>query len=280
MNATSILCILAAAAFSAMLAGPAAGAIKTEIVEYKDGETVLEGYLAYDDARQDKRPGVMVVHEWYGLNEYARMRTRQLAELGYVAFAADIYGKGRRATTAEEAGKLAGEFRGNPELLRRRAQLALDTLKANPRVDATKVAAIGYCFGGTTVLELARGGADLQAVVSFHGGLATMMPAKEGQVKAEVLVLHGADDPMAPAAEVEAFQKEMRQARANWQMNIYSGAVHSFTNPDSGNDPSRGVAYNKQADQRSWAAMKLFFAETIGAAEDKAETGKDLAPRR
>ena len=240
---------------------PASAAVKTEVVEYRDGDQICEGFLAYDDATKGKSPGVVVVHEWMGLGDYARDRAKQLAGLGYVAFAADIYGKGIRAKDAGEAGQLAGKYKGDLPLLRSRARAAFDTLARNGRVDAAKIFAIGYCFGGTTVLELARSGAPLAGAVSFHGGLATKDPSDAKNVKGRVLVLHGAADPYVPPAEVAAFQKEMDEAKVDWQMVFYSGAVHSFTNPASGNDPSKGVAYNAKADRRSWEAMKAFFAE-------------------
>lgn len=247
--------LLLAAAF------PAAAAVKTEVVEYRDGEQLLEGFLAWDDAAKGKRPGVVVVHEWMGLGDYAKERARQLAALGYVAFAADIYGKGIRAKDFKEAGELAGKYKGDLPLLRSRARAAFDTLAKSPRVDPASVFAIGYCFGGTTVLELARSGAPVAGVVSFHGGLATKDPADAKNVKGRVLVLHGAADPYVPPAEVAAFQKEMDDAKVDWQMVFYAGAVHSFTNPAAGNDPSKGAAYDAKADVRSWEAMKAFLAE-------------------
>ena len=240
---------------------PASAAVKTEVVEYKDGEQICEGFLAYDDAVKGPRPGVVVVHEWMGLGDYAKGRAKQLAELGYVAFAADIYGKGIRASDPKEAGQLAGKYKGDLPLLRSRARAAFDTLARNPRVDTSKVFAIGYCFGGTTVLELARSGAPLAGTVSFHGGLATKDPADAKNIKGPVLVLHGAADPYVPPAEIAAFQKEMTDAKVDWQMVFYSGAVHSFTNPGAGSDPSKGAAYDARADRRSWEAMKAFFAE-------------------
>jgi len=243
-----------------MTAITAWGEIVTKTIEYKQGDTVLEGYLAYDDAIKGKRPGVLVVHEWYGLNDYAKRRAREVAGLGYVAFAADIYGKGVRANTAEEAAKLSGEFLKDPELLRARVNAALSTLAANEMVDSSKLGAIGYCFGGTTVLELARSGADLKGVVSFHGGLAQLEPNKADNIKASVLAMQGADDKWT-IKDAPAFQEEMRKAGVDWEMTYYSGAVHSFTNPASGNDPSKGIAYNKKADERSWVAMEDFFKE-------------------
>lgn len=235
--------------------------IHTETIEYKEGGAVLEGYLAYDDSVKGTRPGVLVIHEWWGLNPYVKKRAEQLAELGYIAFAADIYGKGIMAKTPEEAGKLAGMYRSDRQLLRSRVKAGLEVLKKQAPTDTKKVAAIGYCFGGTTVLELARSGADIAGVVSFHGGLATPTPQDAKNIKAKVLALHGADDPYVKEQEVLAFEDEMRKGGVDWQLNIYSGAVHGFTNPDNGNDNSKGAAYNEKADKRSWEAMKLFFAE-------------------
>ena len=232
-----------------------------ETVEYKDGDVTLKGYLAYDDAKPGKRPGVLVIHEWWGLNEYAKSRAEQLAKLGYVAFAADMYGDGFVTTSAEEAGKHAGQFKEDRVAGRRRIRAGLAVLQQQKLVDAHRIAAIGYCFGGTSVLELARSGADVAGVVSFHGGLATPLPAKAGEVKAKVLVCHGADDAFESPAEIAAFQQEMREAGADWRMIYYGGALHSFTNPQSGKFGIPGVAYNEKADRRSWADMQQFFAE-------------------
>jgi dienelactone hydrolase len=237
--------------------------IKTETVEYKDGATVLEGYIAYDPARA-KAPGVLVVHEWYGLGPYTKRRAEQLAGLGYVAFAADIYAKGVRATDNKQAGELAGKYKNDRALMRSRARAGLEALKARKEVNSDKLAAIGYCFGGTTVLELARSGAPVSGTVSFHGGLDTPTPADAKNIKGKVLVLHGADDPFVPAKDVAAFEDEMRLAGVDWQLVKYAKAVHSFTNPDSGNDPKKGAAYNLDADRRSWEAMKDFLAEVLG----------------
>jgi dienelactone hydrolase len=247
-----------------LAAAPAAAALKSQIVEYRQGGTVLEGYLAYDDAVAGKRAAVLVMHEWTGINPYITGRVDQLARMGYVAFAADIYGKGIRPQTMEEAGKQASLYKGDRPLLRARARAGLDALLKQPQADPARVAAIGYCFGGTAALELARDGAPLAGVVCFHGGLQTPLPAGKGGVKAKVLVLHGGDDPYVPAAEVAAFQEEMRTAGADWTFTAYGGAVHSFTNPDSGNDASKGAAYSAPADRRSWEAMKSFLAELFG----------------
>lgn len=259
MRSISLYLPLIALAIAAAL--PASAAVKTEVVEYRDGDQICEGFLAYDDAVKERRPGVVVVHEWMGLGDYAKGRATKLAELGYVAFAADIYGKGIRAKDPKEAGQLAGKYKGDLPLLRSRARAAFDTLAKNSRVDTTKIFAIGYCFGGTTALELARSGAPLAGTVSFHGGLATKDPADAKSIKGPVLALHGAADPYVPPAEVAAFQKEMSDAKVDWQLVSYAGAVHAFTNPGAGSDPSKGAAYDAKADRRSWEAMKAFFAE-------------------
>jgi dienelactone hydrolase len=240
---------------------PALAAIKTERVTYKEGSTVCEGYLAYNDAVTGKQPGVLVVHEWMGLNDYAERRAREIAGLGYVAFAADIYGKGVRATTMEEAQKLSTLYKSDRKLFRSRVTAALDTLKKNSRVDTARLAGIGYCFGGTAVLELARSGADVKGVVSFHGGLDTPTPQDAKNIKGKVLVLHGADDPYVKRDAVLALEDEMKAANVDYQVNLYSHAQHGFTDPSHGTDPSKGMAYNEEADHRSWDAMKAFFVE-------------------
>jgi dienelactone hydrolase len=242
---------------------PARAEMKTEVVEYRHGDVVLEGYLAYDDLIRGKRPGVLVAHEWNGHNPYVRKRAERLARLGYVAFALDMYGKGVRAKDAKEAAALAGIYKGDRTLMRARAAAGLDVLRSRPETDPTRLTAIGYCFGGTTVLELARSGADLASVVSFHGGLDTPNPGDARNIKGKVLALHGGDDPFVPVTQVEAFQEEMRKGGVDWQFVSYGGAVHGFTNPESGSDNSKGVAYNERADLRSWKAMKTLFAETL-----------------
>jgi dienelactone hydrolase len=235
--------------------------IKTEVVEYKDGGTTLEGFVAYDDAIDEPRAGVLVIHDWTGLQDYAKRRATMLAELGYIAFAADIYGKGVRPTDPKDCAAEAGKYKGDLPLLRRRVTLGFDQLLKRPGVDAQKTAAIGYCFGGTTVLELTRSGAPVAGVVSFHGGLGTTMPAAEGAVKAKVLVCHGEDDPYVKPDEQAAFKAEMAKAKVNYNFIAYPDAVHSFTKPEAGNDKSKGNAYNEAADKKSWQDMKNFFAK-------------------
>lgn len=243
----------------------AQAALKTQVIDYKDGNTVLEGYLAYDDSFSGKRPGVLIVHEWTGLGTYVKGRAEQLAKLGYVAFAADIYGKGIRPNNPKDAATQAGIYRSNRQLMRERAQAGLSVLQKNPLTDAQKIAAIGYCFGGGTVLELARSGAPIAGVVSFHGNLDTPNPADAKNIKAKVLVLHGASDTYVPPEQVTAFAKEMTDAKVDWQLVAYGETVHSFTNPESGNDPSKGAAYNPSSDKRSFAAMLQFFNEIFAS---------------
>ncbi|MDA8390552.1 MAG: dienelactone hydrolase family protein [Gammaproteobacteria bacterium] len=230
-------------------------------LEYKDGTTVLEGYLAVDQSSQKKRPGVLVFHEWMGVADHEKAACDDLAKAGYIALAGDIFGKGKRPASMEEAAQNANHYRaGDRALMRQRTAAALTALRAQPLCDG-RVAAIGFCFGGTCALELARSGADIKGVVTFHGGLNTQTPAAANTLKAKILALHGAEDPFVPAAEVTAFQDEMRKAKADWQFMQYSGAVHSFTNPGAGNQPEKGFAYNATAAKRSWQAMLGFFAE-------------------
>ena len=236
--------------------------LHTEAVEYKAGSTVLEGYLAYDNSTvKGKRPAVLIVHQWMGLTDYEKKRAEMLAQLGYVVFAADIYGKGIRPQDQKTAGAQAGKYKADRDLLRERANAGLAVLEKNELTDTKRVAAIGYCFGGTTVLELARSGADIAGVVSFHGGLDSPRPEDGKNIKCKVLVCHGADDPFNPPADISAFESEMRNAKVDWQLIKYGGAVHSFTQPEAGNDNSKGAAYNERADKRSWQDMKQFFAE-------------------
>lgn len=234
--------------------------IHTESIEYKDGSTVLEGYIAYDESITDVRPGILVVHEWMGLNDYTKMRCDILAKLGYFAFAADIYGKGIRPATPEEAGKEASKYKMDRDMLRKRINAALDEMKKQKFVNTSKIAAIGYCFGGMCVLELGRSGADIKGIVSFHGTLDTPNPDDAKNIKSKILICQGGDDPFVPAKQVSAFKEEMENAKVDYTFISYKGAVHSFTNPNSGNDPSKGAAYNENADKASWEDMKKFFA--------------------
>ena len=220
-----------------------------------------KGYLAYDAAIKGKRPGVLIVHQWKGLTDYEKKRAEMLAQLGYNVFALDIYGKGIRPKSTQEAGAEAGKYKNNRALLRARAQAGLAVLQKHELTDPKRVAAIGYCFGGTAVIELARSGADIAGVVSFHGGLDSPHPEDGKNIKCKVLALHGADDPHVSAKDLAAFEDEMRQAKVDWQLVKYGGAVHSFTDWNAGDNPQQGAAYNEKADRRSWEAMKQFFAE-------------------
>lgn len=239
---------------------PSEAKVVSRSVEYKHGDTVLQGVMAYDDAATGKRPGVLVVHEWWGLNDYVRSRVKQLAELGYVAFALDMYGKDVWTTDPNKAKELSGHLRGTP-LLRERAAAGLEVLRRHERVDPRRIAAIGYCFGGTTVLELAYSGAEVAGVVSFHGGLTAPRPEDLGRINARILVLHGADDAFVSSEAIAAFKDGMRQAGADWQMVYFGGTVHSFTNPEADNVGIKGIAYNARADERSWGMMLLFLKE-------------------
>ena len=244
-------------------ASAASAAVKTETVLYKLGSTELEGVLAYDDAKVGRQPAILLVHDWTGVGPNVKRRAEQLAGMGYVAFAADIYGKGVRPTTPEACGKEATKYKSDRPLLRARVNAGYDVLAKHARVDPTKIAAIGYCFGGTTVLELARSGTPVKGVVSFHGGLDSPKPEDGKNIKGKVLALHGADDPYVPAADKAAFEQELRAANVDWQLVEYGGAVHSFTIPEAGSDKSKGAAYDARADARSWEHMKLFLADTL-----------------
>lgn len=247
---------------SLILVQPVEAKIVTKVVEYSSNGETMQGYTAYDDQKKGKLPLVIVIHEWTGLGDYVKSRSEMLAKLGYFAFAADVYGKGVRPQPPG-AGEVAGKYKKNVPLFRERLMAALEEAKKNPKANANKAAAIGYCFGGTGALEMARAGADLKGVVSFHGGLSTPSTADAKNIKGKVLVLHGADDPYVPEAEVKAFEEEMRAAKVDWQLIKYAGAVHAFTNPAAGSDPSKGAAYQETADKRSWEHMKGFFAEIL-----------------
>jgi len=239
---------------------PGSATVKTREIEYRQGDTVLQGFLAWDDAAPGKRPGVLVVHEWWGHNEHARNQARRLAEAGYVGFALDMYGKGK-VTTHPQA--FASEATKDPAVVVARFNAALEQLKRDPHVDTTRIAAIGYCFGGAVVLDMARAGAPLAAVVTFHGALATKAPAQPGKVKARILVLAGGADPFVPPEQIEAFKREMQAAGARFEVIVYPGAKHGFTNPTASQYGMEQLAYNAEADRQSWAAMLKLFKEVL-----------------
>ncbi|MEP0845419.1 MAG: dienelactone hydrolase family protein [Phycisphaerae bacterium] len=234
---------------------------------YTHGETALEGYLTYDDAHKAKRPGVLVVHEWWGLNDFARREAEQLARLGYVALAIDMYGKGVTTSDPTEAGKLSGQFRGDPQLVRGRAAAGLNALIETGLVDAARVGAMGFCFGGMVVQQMAYGGLELKGVASFHGSLVPLPEADAPKVKAAVLILHGAADTLIPDEAIRAWQDAMRKTTIDWQFVSLGGAKHSFTNPASTSLGMQGVGYDERADRRAREMMRAFFAEVLGRGE-------------
>jgi len=238
-----------------------------EVVNYRDHGVVMKGYLAYDTGIKAKRPGVLVVHEWWGLNDYARKRATMLAEMGYTALALDMYGDGKTAEHPNEASKFAAEVNKNMPLAQSRFEAGRKFLAAHKTVAQGQIAAIGYCFGGGVVLNMARLGAPLKAVASFHGALATATPAAPGKVKARIAIYTGADDAMVPKAQVDAFVKEMESAGVDYRLVSYPGAKHSFTNPDAdrlGKQFNLPIAYNAAADQDSWTQLGTFLAAVFG----------------
>lgn len=250
-----------------MFAVAAQAEVVGEEVSYRAGGTELKGYLAYDDAVSGKRPGVLVVHEWWGHNEYARIRAEMLAAEGYTALAVDMYGDGKQAGHPDDAGKFAAEVRSNMPQAEARFRAAMKLLKRHRTVDADAIAAIGYCFGGGIVLEMARRGLDLDGVASFHGSLGTANPAQQGEVEAKVLVMNGADDPFVKAEQIAAFKREMTAAGVDYRFINYPGAKHSFTNPQAdrfGKEFGLPLAYNEQADKQSWAELMKFFDGLFG----------------
>jgi dienelactone hydrolase len=257
--------LIAAAVALVLSATLARAELKYSDITYNHGDTPLKGMLVYDDAQPGKRPAVLVVPEWWGMTEYPKNRATQLAQLGYVAFVADMYGNGATTNDPKQAGALAGPLVQNRPLMRQRVQAGLDVLLKNEHVDPSKVAAIGYCFGGTTVLELARSGAPIAGVVSFHGNLSNPSPADAKNIKCKLLVQTGANDPMVTDKDVNAFMNEMRQTTVDWYLISYGNAVHAFSNPNADSHKLPGIAYNAVADRRSWQAMVDFFNELFGA---------------
>lgn len=251
---------------SAIFCASAFGELVSKEIEYEAQGVSMKGYLVYDDAIAGPRPGVLVVHEWWGLNDYARRRARMLAELGYTAFAVDMYGQGRTAEHPQEAGEFAAAVRTNRPAARARFGAAMEVLRKQDTVLADKIAAVGYCFGGSIVLQMAMDGVDLGGVVSFHGSLNVEYPQDKPAVKAGILICHGAADPLISDPQIAAFKEDLKKADADWQMIYYGKAVHSFSNPEAGDDPTKSSAYDKKADNRSWAAMKQFLSEVFGDA--------------
>lgn len=259
-----------------LCAAAAQAEIVTKDIEYKDGDVTLQGYLAYDSEKVTKDtpgvpgiPGVLIVHQWMGLTDYEQKRAKMLARQGYIAFALDIYGRDDRPASRADAPKYSGKYKSDRQLFRKRLNLGLEQFRKHTPGSKTDIAAIGYCFGGTGVLELARSGADVKGVVSFHGGLDSPTPDDGANIKCKILICHGADDPFVPEEGVKAMIKEFNDHNVDWQMIAYSNAVHSFTQKQAGTDKSKGAAYDEQADKRSWQHMKVFFRELFKGEQEK-----------
>jgi dienelactone hydrolase len=264
MQKAKLIVMGVAMAFAVVMAGSGArAAIKTQVVDYTIDGKPFEGFLAYNDAKKGKMPGVVVFPAWTGISDNERQHAKRLAQLGYVAFVADTYGKGINPKPPKDSAAQAGIYMKDRGLYREHAQAALDQLTKLPMVDATHIAAIGYCFGGAGALELARSGAPLKAVVVFHADLTSPTPDDDKNIKGRVLALQGADDPVVPEAERQKFADEMRAAHVDWQLVTYGGTVHCYTDAAAGSDTSHGCAYNAQSEQRSWVAMRDVFQTTL-----------------
>lgn len=250
-----------------IMTGISGAKIMTSEIDYKQDSTVFKGFVAYDEKNTGMRPGVLVVHEWWGLNDFVREKAKALAAMGYVAFAPDMYGDGRNTTDQQVASRMAGEVRGTP-LFRKRVVLGLATLRDMPNVDTSRMAVIGFCFGGTAALELAYSGAKIKGAVAFHAGLVSPSENDLKTLTAKLLVLHGAEDPFTPADSVRHFQETLKKSAVDWQMIYFGGAVHGFTNPSNGSDNKKGLAYNPVAARRSWKYMENFLDELFASGAD------------
>lgn len=237
-------------------------ALKEQLVEYRDGDVTCQGWFCYDDAYSGPLPAVLISHAWGGRDEFVERKGRRLAWHGYAAFALDMYGSGKRGSSTQENAALMQPFMDDRAKLARRIQAGLAAVKAQEIVDKNRVAAMGFCFGGLCVLDLARTGADVRGVVSFHGLLKPPAQPSTANIRAKILVLHGHDDPMAPVEDVLALQKEFTEAKANWQIHVYGHTMHAFTNTQA-NDPKMGTVYNEDADRRSWHTLVNFLEEVL-----------------
>lgn len=244
-------------------ASPVWGAVQTKAVSYKDGTVELEGFLAWDDAKTGRRPGVLVVHEWWGLNDYARDRARQLAEMGYVAFACDMYGKGKLTDKPAEAREMATAVRSDVSGWRKRAIAGLNVLREQKNVDAGRIGAIGYCFGGSTCLQLAYAGEEVKAVVTFHAALPAITPEEAKKIRSQIVVCHGAADTFIPESAIQSFKAALDEAKVKYEFVSYPKVVHSFTVPDADLRKIEGMKYDKAADEDSWKRMKELFQKTL-----------------
>lgn len=257
----SLTTALTAGLTTALMLGSAHAEVQSKAVSYEDEGVPLTGYLYWDDALEGERPGILVIHEWWGLNDYAKQRARMLAELGYVAFAADMYGNDQVTDQPSQAREWMQEVTVDPDLWRQRAAAGLTQLKDVDEVNTEQLAAIGYCFGGGTVLQMAYGGADLDGIVSFHGSMPAAPEESAGKIAPKILILHGQADSFVAPEVVTNFQNKLEEAGANWEMDIYGGTRHGFTNPDVGDYGIDNLQYNAQADARSWQRMQDFFRE-------------------
>ena len=235
--------------------------ISKNLLDYHDNDTIFEGFVSYPKNNTYKRPGILLIHEWTGVGNFVKSKAIELAKMGYIAMCADIYGKDVRPQSPEDALKVSTIYKNDRLLLRKRLVGALNELKKIKHVDCKKLAAIGFCFGGMAALELARESSEIKGAVSFHGSLNTPEEFKAKNLKSKILILHGAEDPLISQSEVLDFINEMKDAQADWQMNIYGGAYHSFMNPESGDNRQIGIAYNEKIAHRAWSQMQLFFDE-------------------
>jgi dienelactone hydrolase len=254
---------LLAASLALVFVLPVSAAVRTKSVNYEYDGQKFTGMLAWDDAKTGKRPGVLVVHEVWGLNDYAKQRAEKLAAMGYVAFACDMYGDGKQSSHPEDAFKFMAEAKKNEETWRGRANTALKVLRDHELVDSTNLAAIGYCFGGATIMQLAYTGADLKAIVSFHGGFPPPTAEQAGAIKCKVMICHGAQDPLIQESAMQGIRKSLDDAKVDYEMIYYGGAMHSFTVPDAEKSGIKGLAYNAAADRRSWRDMQDLFREVF-----------------
>ena len=250
---------ITALAATALVCFGAEAKVVTKTIAYPHDGKTMQGYLAYDDAKGGARPGVLVIHEWWGLNDYTRSRTRQLAEMGYVAFAADMFGDGKTTRDPKEAQAMASAAGQPAGALAAKSKAGLDVLAKQPQVDPKRIAAIGFCFGGTTVLQLAYSGEDLKGAVTFHGGLVVPDETQAKQIKTTLLILHGAEDTFIKPETIDGMRRTLDANKVDWYMVTYAHAVHAFTNPDADSFKIPGIGYNEKAARRSWDEMERFF---------------------
>jgi len=236
-----------------------ASAFVEKTIDYSESGNSFQGFAVYPETSDSKTPAILILHNWMGITEETKSKARAFAELGYIAFAADIYGKGIRPKSVQEAASLAQKYKGDRATFRAHLNAALKTLQKQKGVDVKRISVAGYCFGGTGALELARSGADVKGILSFHGGLDSPDPALGKNIKGRVIAFHGADDPYVSATDLAAFENEMRTHHVDWQLIKFGNAVHSFTDKGAGNDPSKGAAYQEAADQRSWEMTRAFL---------------------